>query len=131
MKARVHTYREYTVGDFFRMQRGHTLTANDKEIFKGEIPCINATTENNGIVCKLSPDIETIGFKLIKAPALSLGRVGSSITFLQTKDFYVADNAYALIPKQFSQMKCYYIFQLYSIAISNYILMEEQLKTAI
>lgn len=101
MKDRVHTYREYTVGDFFRMQRGHTLTVNDKEIFKGDIPCINASTENNGIVCKLSPDVETIGFKLIKAPALSLGRVGSSVTFLQTEDFYVADNAYALIPKQF------------------------------
>ena len=93
--------RDFCLREFFVMKRGHTLTVDNKETFVGNIPCVNGTTENNGIICGLSNSVQDIGFELIHAPALSVGRVGfgSGVTFLQTKDFFIADNAFALVPK--------------------------------
>ena len=93
----VQRWEEFRVGDLFNLQRGHTLTVEQKEDFAGDIPCINGTIENNGVQCKLSEDIESIGFNIIKAPAISIVRVGNGgKTFVQTHDFYIADNAFAL-----------------------------------
>lgn len=98
MSLDISKWKEFRIGDLFKLQRGHTLTSEQKEEFIGSIPCINGTIANNGVQCKLSKEIESVGFKLIKAPAISIVRVGNGgKTFVQTEDFYIADNAFALI----------------------------------
>ena len=90
----VENWDRFKIKDIFKMTRGKTLTADDKENFIGRIPCINGSAENNGLLCKLNKEAP---LELIKAPALSLSRVGNSgMTFYQDKDFYIADNAFAL-----------------------------------
>ena len=99
IELNVSEWEEFRLGDIFKLQRGKTLTAEWKEDYKGEIPCINGTVENNGVQCCLSKEIESVGFKLISHPAITIVRVGcGGKTFVQEKDFYVADNAFALIP---------------------------------
>lgn len=49
MKFDVSVWKEFRVGDLFDMVRGHTLTSEDKEEFAGDVPCINGTSENNGV----------------------------------------------------------------------------------
>ena len=94
-----NTWKEFRLGDLFELKRGKTLTSEQKENFCGNIPCVNGTAENNGVFCKLSREIENEGFKIIKAPAITIIRVGcGGKTFVQVEDFYIADNAFALIP---------------------------------
>lgn len=101
MNLDIKNWKEFRVGDLFKLQRGHTLTVEQKEEFVGVIPCVNGTIENNGVQCYLSKDIESVGFNLVKSPAISIVRVGNGgKTFVQTEDFYVADNAFALLPLQ-------------------------------
>ncbi|MBO7555295.1 MAG: restriction endonuclease subunit S, partial [Neisseriaceae bacterium] len=117
----VSEWKEFRVGDLFKLQRGHTLTVEQKEEFIGTIPCVNGTIENNGIQCKLSKDIEFMGFNLIQSPAISIVRVGNgSKTFVQTDDFYVADNAFALISLQ--------NISFYSMMFVSTLLDREQIK---
>lgn len=100
MNLNTSGWKGFRLSDIFNMKRGHTLSAEDKEEYVGLIPCINGTIEDNGVQCFVSDSIQEIGFEKIKAPALSIVRVGNGgKTFLQTEDFYVADNAFALIPR--------------------------------
>lgn len=93
----VEKWKEFTLGDFCYMQRGHSLTSEDKEQFDGCIPCINGTIENNGILCKLNGNVEKIGMKLFKAPFISIVRVGiGGYCLFQNMDCYIADNAFAI-----------------------------------
>ena len=98
-KLHVENWKEFAISSLFKMKRGHTLKVEDKEDYEGDQPCVNGTVDNNGIQYYVDDDIKTLGFEKISAPALSIVRVGNGgKTFLQTDDFYVADNAYALIP---------------------------------
>ena len=48
----------------------------------------------------MSKELQNVGFVLQKVPSLSLSRVGNAgLTFLQTKPYYIADNAFSLILK--------------------------------
>lgn len=109
MKLDVSGWKQFKIEDLFTIVRGKTLTAEDKEIYSGNIPCINGGSENNGYLCGLNELIGQEG-KAVKivAPALSLSRVGNSgLTLLQTKDFYIADNAFALAFKESHSILCY------------------------
>lgn len=92
------SWKKFKITDLFNISRGKTLTLEDKEEFQGSIPCINGSSENNGYLCSLSNEmISKKHWKLFKAPALSLVRVGEGgRTFVQDKDFFVADNAFCL-----------------------------------
>lgn len=121
MNLNIHGWKEFRIGDFFYLQRGHTLTVEQREEYEGDIPCINGTIENNGVQCKLSKNIESIGFNIIKAPAISIVRVGNGgKTFVQTKDFFIADNAFALTPLKH--------MSIFSMMFISAILDGEQLK---
>lgn len=97
MKIDFSGWNEFLIGDLFTISRGKTLSAFDKECYKGTIPCINGSSENNGVFCYLDESIIDLGFKLQKSPAISLSRVGNSgYTFYQPNDFFIADNAFAL-----------------------------------
>ena len=99
-KLNINHWEEFKISDLFLWQKGKTLSKENKEKFKGSIPCINGSAFNNGILTYLDADIKTIGFNLQKAPCLSLSRVGNSgLTFLQEEDFFIADNAYSLTLK--------------------------------
>lgn len=94
-------WKEFSVEQLFFIRRGKTLSAENKTIYKGDIPCVNGSSENNGVFCHLSEDITEIGFELQKAPALSLARVGNAgKTFVQSSDFFIADNAFSLVLKK-------------------------------
>lgn len=93
--------KEYKLSYLFTLKRWHTLSVEDKENFPWDIPCINWTITNNWVLCYLSKEVEELWFEKIKSPALSVVRVGNWWkTFVQNEDFYIADNAFALIPKQ-------------------------------
>ena len=97
MNLNVSDWKQFAIRDLFNFSRGKTLSLEDKNSYIGDIPCVNGSAENNGILCFLSSDIEEIGFEKQSTPALSLSRVGASgMTFLQPKDFYIADNAFSL-----------------------------------
>ena len=103
-------WKYFKLKELFNYNRGHTLNIENKDIFKGEIPCINGSAENNGILCFLSQEITNEGFELQPCPSLSLSRVGNSgQTFLQTKPYFIADNAFSLVLKT-SQSKEVYLF---------------------
>lgn len=103
----VDEWEAFKVSDLFRIIRGKTLSADDKDEYRGSIPCINGTSENNGILCYLNEEID---LPKVKAPALSLSRVGNSgMTFYQDTDFYIADNAFGLILKT-EQVNKVYLF---------------------
>ncbi len=90
-------WKEFEIDELFEVYRGKTLSANHREEYQGSIPCINGSAANNGILCRLDSSIQELGFKLHKAPALSLSRVGNAgKTFVQNEDFFVADNAFCL-----------------------------------
>ena len=87
----------FVLKDLFTWSKGRYLSAEDRENFEGDIPCVNGGAVNNGILCFLNSEITSKKFQLQKAPCLSLSRVGNSgLTFVQSKDFYIADNAYSL-----------------------------------
>ena len=91
------TWKSFELKDLFIINRGKTLTADDKEYYSGNIPCVNGTSTDNGVLCYLNDGIEAKGFKKQPIPSLSLCRVGSSgLTFVQNKPYYIADNAFCL-----------------------------------
>lgn len=97
MKIDIQNWRMFKISSLFTIKKGKTLSVDNKNLYVGNIPCINGSAVNNGIMCYLDVSITEIGFTLFKAPALSLSRVGNSgKTFLQSKDFFVADNAFVL-----------------------------------
>lgn len=97
MKNELLNWKMFKVEKLFTIKKGKTLSVDNKSIYAGDIPCINGSAENNGVMCYLNTSVTEIGFTLFKAPALSLSRVGNSgKTFFQSKDFFVADNAFAL-----------------------------------
>ena len=100
MKINENEWKNFKLEDLFNVNRGHTLTVENKDEYKGSIPCINGSAENNGVLCFLSEGLLKEGFKIQEVPSLSLSRVGNSgQTFLQTKPYYIADNAFSLILK--------------------------------
>lgn len=104
----VEEWKEFKVRDIFNIKRGNTLSSDDKDEFIGNIPCINGSAENNGLLCKLN---EKAPLDLIQAPALSLSRVGNSgMTFYQNENFFIADNAFALHLKHIDANKYHYLF---------------------
>lgn len=90
-------WKTFILKDIFTIKRGKTLSADDKEYNAGDIPCVNGTSTNNGVLCYLNESIEEKGFKKQPVPSLSLCRVGTSgLTFVQNKPYYIADNAFCL-----------------------------------
>ena len=121
MSLNPNKWKEFRLWDYFVLKRGHTLSVEDKETFSWNIPCINWTVTNNGVLCYLSKNIEDYWFTKIKAPALSIVRVGNWWkTFVQNKDFYIADNAFALKPK--------HDLSIYSLLFISPLLDLEQIK---
>ena len=112
MKINTKDWKEFKVRDLFYMKKGKSLSLQDKEHYFGNIPCVNGSTNNNGIFTYLSDEIEEIGFVIQKAPCITLCRVGKSgYTNVQCYDFYIADNAYALHLKKSSPASVYvYLF---------------------
>lgn len=110
MKLNTQEWNSFVIKDLFVMTRGKTLSSDDKEYFEGNIPCVNGTSTNNGVLCYLSERIEDKGFKKQPVPSLSLCRVGTSgLTFVQTKPYYIADNAFCLQLKE-QQSTYVYLF---------------------
>lgn len=108
MKNELQNWKLFKVETLFTIKKGKTLSVDNKSIYAGDIPCINGSAENNGVMCYLNASVMEIGFTLFKAPALSLSRVGNSgKTFFQSKDFFVADNAFALKAKEDIDARAY------------------------
>ena len=117
----VQNWKPFRIGDIFKLIRGHNLTLDQKEQFIGSIPCINGTVDFNGIQCYLSKELEYFGFRLFKAPAITIVRVGNGgKSFVQTDDFFVADNAFVLVP--------YCFLSKYSLFFLSSVLDKEQFK---
>lgn len=95
----VEKWKEFHVGKLFNINRGKTLSSENKEEFIGDdYSCINGGSVNNGELCKMSKELQEIGFILQEVPSLSLSRVGNAgLTFLQTEPYYIADNAFSLV----------------------------------
>lgn len=79
MRINMTEWKEFSVEQLFFVKRGKTLSLENKSVYVGDIPCINGSSENNGVFCYLSENITEMGFELHKAPALSLARVGLSL----------------------------------------------------
>lgn len=111
LKFDVNSWKEFRIGDLFNICRGKTLSSENKEEFMGnDYPCINGGSVDNGELCKMSKDLQDVGFVLQEVPSLSLSRVGNAgLTFLQTKPYYIADNAFSLILKS-QKNKFVYLF---------------------
>lgn len=86
----------------------------------------------------MSKELQNVGFVLQKVPSLSLSRVGNAgLTFLQTKPYYIADNAFSLILKQ-QKNKFVYLFlstclnkELFKYSYGRTISSEKYMKTII
>ena len=110
MKLNTRDWNSFILKDLFTINRGKTLSSDDKEYYAGNIPCVNGTSTNNGVLCYLNEGIEERGFKKQPVPSLSLCRVGTSgLTFVQTKPYYIADNAFCLKLKE-QQSTYVYLF---------------------
>ena len=108
MKLNTDEWKEFALSDIFTIRRGKTLTSDVKESNEGEIPCVNGTSTNNGILCYLNEEVEKYGFEKMPTPSLSLCRVGTSgLTFVQTKPYYIADNAFCL---QLKENQNFYVY---------------------
>lgn len=93
----ISSWKEFSIGELFSSNKGKTLSIKNKDIYVGDIPCVNGSVSNNGVFAYLNNDVEKIGFKLQKAPCITICRVGNSgFSNVQNSDFYIADNAYAL-----------------------------------
>lgn len=111
LKFDTENWGKLKISDIFDMKQGKTLSIENKNRYTGNIPCINGSSVNNGILCFLSEDIQNIGFELQKAPCLSLSRVGNSgLTFFQNQDFFIADNAFSLKLKNGISSKYVFLF---------------------
>lgn len=110
-------WKPFILKDIFTISRGKTLTSDDKEYYTGNMPCVNGTSTNNGVLCYLSEDIEKIGFKKQPTPSLSLCRVGTSgLTFVQNKPYYIADNAFCL---KLKEQKNIYVYLFISVLLDK------------
>ena len=108
MRINMTEWKEFSVEQLFFVKRGKTLSLENKSVYVGDIPCINGSSENNGVFCYLSENITEMGFELHKAPALSLARVGNAgKTFVQNSDFFIADNAFSLTLKEKQEIPVY------------------------
>ena len=108
IKLNTEYWKWFKIDDLFTIRRGKTLTIDDKKYYLGDIPCVNGTSTNNGILCYLNEEIEEKGFKKQPVPSLSLCRVGTSgLTFVQTKPYYIADNALCLQLKEHANVYVY------------------------
>lgn len=107
----VEKWKEFYIGKLFNINRGKTLSSENKEEFIGDdYSCINGGSVNNGELCKMSEELQEIGFILQEVPSLSLSRVGNAgLTFLQTEPYYIADNAFSLVLKK-QKNKFVYLF---------------------
>lgn len=107
----VEKWKEFYIGKLFNINRGKTLSSENKEEFIGDdYSCINGGSVNNGELCKMSEELQKIGFILQEVPSLSLSRVGNAgLTFLQTEPYYIADNAFSLVLKK-QKNKFVYLF---------------------
>ena len=102
LALKVDEWKEFYIGKLFNIYRGKTLSSENKEEYAGnKYSCINGGSVDNGELCKLSEDLQEIGFALQEVPSLSLSRVGNAgLTFLQTEPYYIADNAFSLVLKK-------------------------------
>ncbi len=108
MKLNVSGWKEFSVEQLFYIRRGKTLSSENKNMYQGNIPCVNGSSEHNGVFCYLAKEITEIGFELQKAPVLSLARVGNAgKTFVQSSDFFLADNAFSLVLKENQEILAY------------------------
>lgn len=97
LKFDASDWKYFSIKELFSFEKGKYLSLVDKNNCIGTIPCINGSSLDNGLLTFLDKSIEEKGFKLQKAPSLSLSRVGNAgLTFVQPQDFYIADNAYSL-----------------------------------
>ena len=104
-------WKTFAIKELFTWDKGKYLSSADKNDYKGRIPCINGSSLNNGLLTFLDRSIEEKHFKLQNAPCLSLSRVGNAgLTFVQPRDFYIADNAYALKLKNITGNVYVYLF---------------------
>ena len=108
----VEKWKEFYIGKLFNINRGKTLSSENKEEFIGDdYSCINGGSVNNGELCKMSEELQEMGFVLQEVPSLSLSRVGNAgLTFLQTEPYYIADNAFSLVLKK-QKNKFVYLFR--------------------
>lgn len=111
LKLDVNSWKEFYIGKLFNINRGKTLSSENKEEFIGDdYLCINGGSANNGELCKMSEELQEMGFVLQEVPSLSLSRVGNAgLTFLQTEPYYIADNAFSLVLKK-QKNKFVYLF---------------------
>lgn len=111
LKLDVNSWKEFYIGRLFNINRGKTLSSENKEEFIGDdYSCINGGSVNNGELCKISEELQKMGFILQEVPSLSLSRVGNAgLTFLQTEPYYIADNAFSLVLKK-QKNKFVYLF---------------------
>lgn len=109
LALKVDEWKEFYIGKLFNINRGKTLSSENKEEYAGnKYSCINGGSVDNGELCKLSEDLQEIGFALQEVPSLSLSRVGNAgLTFLQTEPYYIADNAFSLVLKKQKNKKIY------------------------
>ena len=109
LALKVDEWKEFYIGKLFNINRGKTLSSENKEEYAGnKYSCINGGSVNNGELCKLSEELQEIGFALQEVPSLSLSRVGNAgLTFLQTEPYYIADNAFSLVLKKQKNKKIY------------------------
>lgn len=122
MKIDVKKWKEFTITSLFYISRGKTLTLENKSIYIGSIPCINGSGENNGVFGYLNSNISEIGFKQHKAPSLTLSRVGNSgKTFVQSENYFIADNAFSLTLKNEDDILVYiFISTVLNLEVNKY-----------
>jgi len=97
MNLDISTWKPFKIEDLFYIKKGKTLSLLNKELYAGDIPCVNGSANNNGIFASLSPNANEIGLSLQKAPCITVSRVGNAgYAHVQHFDFYIADNAYSL-----------------------------------
>ena len=57
MRINMTEWKEFSVEQLFFVKRGKTLSLENKSVYVGDIPCINGSSENNGVFCYLSENI--------------------------------------------------------------------------
>lgn len=101
LELNINKWGKFRVGDIFTFIRGKGITTDDFGENNGDIPCIQGGENNNGVLGFLSSDYKNDrNFKYVKAPFLSLARVGTSgLVCFQDMDCFIGDKAFALIAK--------------------------------
>ena len=92
MNLDISTWKPFKIEDLFYIKKGKTLSLLNKELYAGDIPCVNGSANNNGIFASLSPNASEIGLSLQKAPCITVSRVGNAgYAHVQHYDFYIAE----------------------------------------